>query len=67
MQQNNQRITQPKMKQPVKAIRAFCVECQGGPEVPGISNLIKNCPASSCPLYEFRFGENPSALKNKTL
>lgn len=41
------------IKNPVKAIRAFCLECLGTYEE------IKVCSATKCPLYLFRFGKNP--------
>ena len=53
------RVNLPKQKTPLKAIRYMCTECLGGPEVQGISNLIKDCAAPGCPLYEFRLGKNP--------
>lgn len=39
---------------PIKAIRAFCMECSCGS-----STEVKNCTISRCPLYPFRFGKNP--------
>ena len=39
---------------PVKAIRAFCVECSNGS-----TTEIKECPVSKCPLCPFRLGKNP--------
>lgn len=39
---------------PVKAIRAFCLECSCGSTAE-----IKECPVIRCPLYPFRFGKNP--------
>lgn len=39
---------------PVKAIRAFCLECSGDS-----SAEVKNCTVYKCPLYPFRFGKNP--------
>lgn len=39
---------------PVKAIRAFCLECSNGS-----STEVKECPRTICPLYSFRFGKNP--------
>ena len=39
---------------PVKAIRAYCLNCVGGS-----SNEVKLCPADDCELYAFRFGKNP--------
>ena len=39
---------------PVKAIRAYCLECSNGSTAE-----IKDCPVYKCPLYPFRFGKNP--------
>lgn len=39
---------------PVKAIRAFCLECSGGSTAE-----VKSCPRTACPLFPFRFGKNP--------
>ena len=39
---------------PVKAIRAYCLECSCGSTAE-----IKECPVVKCPLYPFRFGKNP--------
>ena len=39
---------------PVKAIRAFCLECSSG----HVSE-VKFCPMEKCPLYPFRMGKNP--------
>lgn len=42
------------MKNPVKAIHAFCVDCMGGHE-----SYIKTCTTETCPLHPFRIGKNP--------
>ena len=39
---------------PVKAIRAKCIDC-----CCGSTAEIKECSAVKCPLYPFRFGKNP--------
>ena len=39
---------------PVKAIRAFCMECSCGQ-----TSEVKCCPVYKCPLYPFRMGKNP--------
>ena len=39
---------------PVKAIRAHCLDC-----CCGSSEEVKKCPVHYCPLYPFRFGKNP--------
>ena len=43
---------------PIKAIRAFCVECCGGSP-----NEVKLCTAKGCQLYAFRHGKNPYRSK----
>lgn len=42
------------IKSPLKAIRAFCIDCMGG-----AVRDVKNCPSKICPLYAFRMGKNP--------
>ena len=39
---------------PIKAIRAKCVDC-----CCGSTAEVKECQATKCPLYPFRFGKNP--------
>jgi hypothetical protein len=39
---------------PLKAIRAFCLECSCGQ-----TSEVKECPVFKCPLYPFRMGKNP--------
>ena len=39
---------------PIKAIRAKCLECSNGSTAE-----VKECPVHRCPLYPFRFGKNP--------
>ena len=48
------------IKNPVKAIRAFCLGCAGGN-----ANEVKLCPAEDCELYPFRFGKNPYRTKRE--
>lgn len=43
---------------PVKAIRAKCIDCAGG-SIPEVAL----CTATTCPLHPFRFGTNPSRRK----
>lgn len=45
---------------PVKAIRAYCLEC-----VCGSSEEVKRCHIEKCPLYPFRFGKNPYRTKRE--
>ena len=47
-------------KNPVKAIREYCLECSCGS-----SNEVKLCTIERCPLYAFRFGENPYRAKRE--
>ncbi len=56
-----------KHKSPVKSIREHCIECMGGRgNGQNCSQLIKECPAPDCALYEFRFGKNPYHSQNLT-
>lgn len=43
-----------KIRSPVKAIRAKCLDCCGGQRLE-----VKECPVKDCPLWAFRFGRNP--------
>lgn len=49
MDQQNNVITSP-----VKAIRAYCIDCMCGNTAE-----VRRCPLDSCPLFPFRFGKNP--------
>ena len=44
----------PQPKGPAKAIRAYCLSCclENSAEV-------RECAATECPLWPFRFGKNP--------
>lgn len=46
---------------PVKAIRAFCLDCVGGS-----ANEVKLCPSTKCALRPFRFGKNPFTKRELT-
>lgn len=48
------------MLTPMKAIRAKCIDC-----CCGSMEEVKLCPASDCPLYEYRFGHKPYAVKRE--
>lgn len=50
--------TLSRIRNPLTAIRAFCVTCMGGYE-----NHIPRCTAPHCPLFAYRMGKNPSAKK----
>lgn len=43
-----------KANSPQKAIVNFCVSCMGYHK-----GWVKECTATTCPLYEFRLGKNP--------
>ena len=45
---------------PVRAIRAKCLDCSNGS-----SNEVKLCPVERCPLFPFRFGQNPNRGKRE--
>lgn len=45
---------------PIKAIRAKCLECNC--ENP---NGVRECPITDCALYPFRFGKNPYRTKRE--
>jgi len=42
------------IKNPVKVIRAHCIDCSGGS-----SNEADNCPCENCNLWPWRKGKNP--------
>ena len=44
-----------KVLTPIKAIRAYCVECSGG-----MTKEVKLCPVENCPLYPYRMGKRPT-------
>ena len=48
------------IRNPVKAIRAFCLECCGGS-----SAEVRECTSNRCPLKPFRFGKNPYRTKRE--
>lgn len=49
------------IKSPVKAIRAFCLECCGDS-----SSEVRECVSQRCPLHAFRFGKNPYVHREMT-
>jgi hypothetical protein len=42
------------IRSPIKAIRAYCMDCSNGQY-----SEVKKCPCTKCPLFAFRFGMNP--------
>lgn len=47
-----------RIKNPITAIRAFCVHCMGGHP-----NMVKDCTAPSCELFPLRMGVNTLSAK----
>lgn len=45
-----------RVRNPLTAIRAFCVTCMGGHV-----SMIPGCTAPKCPLFAYRMGRNPHA------
>ena len=45
---------------PVKAIRAFCLDCCGGS-----ASEVRDCTSQMCVLKPFRFGKNPYRVKRE--
>lgn len=41
-------------RNPIKAIRAHCLECCGGSP-----SAVADCPSAECALFAFRMGRNP--------
>ena len=48
------------IRNPVKAIRAKCLDCCCGQ-----TKEVTLCVSSACPLYPFRFGKNPYRSKRE--
>ena len=46
-----------KVKTPIKAIRAKCLDCSGDSR-----HEVKLCPISGCSLYPYRLGKNPNRI-----
>jgi len=44
---------------PIKAIRAFCLQCTSSDRA-----WIKECPSLECPLYPYRMGTNPNVSEH---
>ena len=47
-----------KLTNPIKAIRAKCIDCSGGS-----AREATNCWAKGCPIWAFRTGKNPYRKK----
>jgi hypothetical protein len=57
-QDRNIEASRRRIRSPLTAVRAFCVECMGG-----YLQLIPSCPSQRCPLHPYRMGKNPTAKK----
>jgi len=44
-----------KILPPVKAIRKFCIGCQGGSK-----KQVRECESNECELHSYRMGKNPN-------
>ena len=44
-----------KVLTPIKAIRAYGIECSGG-----MTKEVKLCPVEKCPLFPYRMGKRPN-------
>ena len=47
-----------RIRNPLTAIRAFCISCMGG-----LSHFVPGCTAHRCPLFAYRMGKDPRAKK----
>jgi hypothetical protein len=45
---------------PIRAIKAFCIECMGFEQ-----HEVKSCTAPTCPLFPFRLGKNARTLSTE--
>ena len=53
-------MDEKKLTNPVKAIRAKCLDCCCGQ-----MKEVELCPNTWCPLHPFRFGKNPYRMKRE--
>ena len=52
----NNTVSKKSQRNPVKAIRAKCIDCCGAEDY---NNRIKDCDITKCALHPFRMGKNP--------
>jgi hypothetical protein len=45
-----------KALEPMKAMRAFCIDCMGTKANLGYNKLVRECNSDDCPLWPYRFG-----------
>lgn len=48
---------------PMKAIRAKCIDCCGGEGQEGVMSDVRYCPCIDCAVWPYRFGSNPKNNK----
>ena len=53
-------MEEKKITSVLKAVRAKCLDCCCWQP-----NEVKQCPATQCPLYDFRMGKNPFRKKKE--
>lgn len=58
--QSGQLVAQAKVRSPMSAIRAKCVDCSGGS-----FGEVEFCTATGCPLYAYRFGKRPQTVAKR--
>jgi len=58
--QSGQLVAQAKVRSPMSAIRAKCVDCSGGS-----FGEVQFCTATGCPLYAYRFGKRPATVAKR--
>ena len=67
---NGNIISPRKSQSPLKAIRAFCLECMGMDRrsfnSPKPIDDVANCPDPCCPVFDFRYGKNPFITRSLT-
>jgi hypothetical protein len=52
---------------PIKAIRAFCMDCMGGSKTAEQGSIAACRSKGRCPLWPFRFGKNPFSTKGDNM
>lgn len=55
-------ISKKSQRNPVKAIRAKCIDCCGADDY---INRIRNCEITKCAIHPFRMGKNPYREKKQ--
>ena len=55
-------ISKKTQRNPVKAIRAKCIDCCGAEDY---INRIRDCEITECAIHPFRMGKNPYREKKK--